>query len=455
EGVSIDGNNIIETYTTFKKLAASIRQNPRPVLVEARTFRMRGHEEASGTKYVPPHLFDEWGKKDPVINYENFLLAEGVINEAYIAELRKAIKKDIEDNLSIAFDESIPKVDTAIELADIYQNSTAAIQITANDPTEELRFLDAITQGMDQAMQRHPNLVIMGQDVAEYGGVFKATQGFVEKYGKGRVRNTPLCESAIIGAGFGLSINGYKSIVEMQFADFVTCGFNQIINNLAKSHYRWGQNADVVVRMPTGAAVGAGPFHSQSNEAWFTHTPGLKVVYPAFPADAKGLIAASIEDPNPIMFFEHKALYRSIAGQVPKSYYSIPIGKANLVRSGHQLTIVTYGLAVHWAMEYLENNKNINADLIDLRTLLPWDKDLVMDSVKRTGRVLVFHEDTYTGGFGGEIAAEINEQCFNYLDAPVMRLASLDTPVPMNHDLEWNFLPKDKLDAKIKSLLAY
>ncbi len=455
EAVQVDGNNILETYSTIKSLAESIRKKPRPVLLECLTFRMRGHEEASGTKYVPQELFDEWGKKDPVNNYENFLLKEKIIDTVMIAGLRKEIKQEIEKNLEITFSEENPVVDKQNELNDMYHPSSPDVYVASSEKKSEKRYLDAITDGMRQCMQRHDNLVIMGQDIAEYGGVFKATQGFVEEFGRARVRNTPICESAIIGAGFGLSINGVKSIVEMQFADFVTCGFNQIINNLAKSHYRWGQHADVVVRMPTGAGVNAGPFHSQSNEAWFVHTPGLKVVYPAFPSDAKGLLIASVEDPNPVMFFEHKALYRSISEEIFDDYYTTEIGKARVVREGNDITILTYGLGVHWALETLNKNQDISADLVDLRTLLPWDKECVEASVKKTGRVIILHEDTLVGGVGGEIAAHLGEHCFEYLDAPVIRSASLDTPVPMNVDLENNFLPKKRFEEQLKKLVGY
>ncbi len=454
QGVSVDGNNILEVYNTLNELLSDIRKNPRPIIFEARTFRMRGHEEASGTKYVPQQLFDEWGKKDPIANYENYLLESKIISTAQVESIRTKIKTEIEEHLKISYAESDPEVNTVIELRDMYAPSYDT-NITASGAVTEKRFLDAITDGLRQGMQRHKNLVIMGQDIAEYGGVFKATQGFVEEFGKSRVRNTPITESSILGASLGLSINGYKSIVEMQFADFVTCGFNQIVNNLAKTHYRWGQNADVVVRMPTGAAVGAGPFHSQSTEAWFFHVPGLKILYPAFPSDAKGLLAAAIEDPNPVMFFEHKALYRSVSGLVADDYFTIPIGKASKIREGTDLTIVTYGLGVHWAMEALDENKNIQADLIDLRSLLPWDKETVLESVKRTGKVIIFHEDTLTGGIGGEIAAEISSACFQWLDAPVMRCGSLDTAVPMSNQLEWNFLPRDRFKQMLKQLAAY
>ena len=455
EAVQIDGNNILETFQTIKRLAESIRTNPRPVLLECLTFRMRGHEEASGTKYVPQELFDLWGKKDPVNNYENYLLKEKVIDESFISLIRKEIKSEIEKNIEIAFAESNPVPDTQVELNDMYDRREIPVIRPQSEAKSEKRYLDAITDGMRLAFRKFDNLVIMGQDIAEYGGVFKATQGFVEEFGKARVRNTPLCESAIVGAAQGLAINGMKAIVEMQFADFVTCGFNQIINNLAKTHYRWGQNVDVVVRMPTGAGVNAGPFHSQSNEAWFTHTPGLKVVYPAFPADAKGLIISSIEDPNPVMFFEHKALYRSITGDVPDDYYTTEIGKASLVREGTQVSIISYGLGVHWALEYLNDHPEISADLIDLRSLLPWDKNAVLASVKKTGRAIIFHEDTITGGLGGEIAAEIAEHAFEYLDAPLIRSASLDTPVPMNLELELNFLPKKRFGEQLQALLKY
>ncbi|HRH66900.1 MAG TPA: dehydrogenase E1 component subunit alpha/beta, partial [Bacteroidia bacterium] len=455
EAIQVDGNNILETISTMKTLAASIRENPRPVLLECLTFRMRGHEEASGTKYVPQELFDLWGKKDPVNNFENFLLKEKVIDEAFISLVRKEIKSEIEKNLEITFAENNPAPDTALQLKDLFDNRPIiAVQPETPAKTEK-RYLDAISDGMRQAFRKHPNLVIMGQDIAEYGGVFKATQGFVEEFGKARIRNTPLCESAIIGAAQGLAINGMKAIVEMQFADFVTCGFNQIVNNLAKTHYRWGQNVDVVIRMPTGAAVNAGPFHSQSNEAWFVHTPGLKVVYPAFPSDAKGLIISAIEDPNPVMFFEHKALYRSITEDVPDDYYTTEIGKARLVREGNQVSIISYGLGVHWALEYLNEHKEISADLIDLRTLLPWDKETVLASVKKTGRAIILHEDTMTGGIGGEISAEIAEHAFEFLDAPLIRSASLDTPVPMNLELEWNFLPKKRFGMQLQNLLSY
>jgi len=455
DGETVDGNNVLKVYETVKNLAESIRENPRPVILECVTFRMRGHEEASGTKYVPKELFEVWGKKDPVNNFERFLISEGVITEEIIEKLRADIKKEIEDGLEIASAETLPPPDTEKELSELYKSYSVSDTTPVNGTKTNKRLIDAISDGMRLAMRKHDNLVLMGQDIADYGGVFKITEGFVEEFGKERVRNTPLCESAILGTGFGLSINNHKAMVEMQFADFVSEGMTQIVNNLAKSHYRWGQNADVVVRMPTGAGVAAGPFHSQSNEAWFFKTPGLKIVYPAFPADAKGLLITAFEDPNPVMYFEHKGLYRSITEDVPDDYYTIPFGKAKLVREGNDLTIVSYGLGVHWALEALNENQNIDADLIDLRTLAPLDTEAIYESVKKTGKVIVVHEDTLTGGIGGEIAALITENCFDYLDAPVMREGSLDTPVPMNADLEINFLPKERFKKKLKTLFEY
>jgi 2-oxoisovalerate dehydrogenase E1 component len=415
---------------------------------------MRGHEEASGTKYVPKELFDLWGKKDPLINYERWLLNEGVLTEELIEQYRSEFKTEIEKGLEFAFSEPEIIPNTAEELNDIYAPHIYT-PINPIGNTKNMRLVDAISNALDLAMEKYPNLVLMGQDIAEYGGVFKITEGFVEKYTKARVRNTPICESAIVGAGLGLSINGYKAMVEMQFADFVTCGFNQIVNNLAKVHWRWGQNADVVVRMPTGAGVGAGPFHSQSNEAWFYHTPGLKIVYPAFPFDAKGLLLSSFEDPNPVMFFEHKALYRSITQDVPMGYYNLPIGKANVIKQGNDISIITYGAGVHWALDTLTKHPEISADLIDLRTLLPLDTDTIIESVRKTGKAIVLHEDTLIGGIGSDISAIIMENCFMYLDAPVERCASLDTPVPFAIPLEQNFLAKSRFEKQLLELWKY
>jgi 2-oxoisovalerate dehydrogenase E1 component len=455
QALSIDGNNLLEVYDTVKLLAEDLRLQARPVLLECRTFRMRGHEEASGTKYVPKDLQAHWATKDPVENYEQFLLKQGVVDRVYIESKRKEIKKEIEDGLALAFEETYPAPDTNLEIADVYAPYSQQVISPRSGNTTEKRFIDAISDGLRQSMERFENLILMGQDIAEYGGVFKITEGFVEKFGKERVRNTPICESAIVGAGLGLSIKGMKSMVEMQFADFVTEGFNQIVNNLAKTHWRWGQQADVVVRLPTGAGSAAGPFHSQSNEAWFFHTPGLKIVYPSDPFDAKGLLCAAIEDPNPVLYFEHKLLYRSIKGPIPNDYYTIKIGEAKKIQEGGDLSIITYGMGVHWASEILAELPGVRADLIDLRTLLPWDKEMVGESVQKTNRALIIHEDTLTGGIGAEISAWIAENCFRYLDAPVMRVASLDTPIPFAPTLEQNFLPRGRLREAIENLLRF
>ncbi len=456
EAVQVDGNNVLDVYAKIAALAADLRQNPRPVLVEALTFRMRGHEEASGTKYVPAELLQEWAAKDPVENYEQWLLAEGILSETGRAQVREAIKQEIEKGWQESEAAPTPLTEAKQELTDMYAPLVKGQEQEAVKEAEAptLRFIDAIQQGLRQSMVRFPELVLMGQDIAEYGGVFKITEGFVAEFGKGRVRNTPLCESAIVGAALGLSVRGKKAMVEMQFADFVTCGFNQIVNNLAKSHYRWGQNADVVVRMPTGAGTAAGPFHSQSTEAWFTHVPGLKVVYPSNPHDAKGLLCAALEDPNPVMYFEHKLLYRSLSGPVPAAYYTTPIGQAALAQEGNDLSIITYGLGVHWALAACQE-LGVQADILDLRTLLPWDTEAVGRSVRKTGRVLILHEDTLTGGLGGEIAAWIAENCFSSLDAPVRRVASLDTAVPFAPTLEAGFLPQQRLREQLRALRDY
>ena len=455
DAYQIDGNNILEVISSVRQIAESIRQKPRPFLLECMTFRMRGHEEASGTKYYPEGIQDEWAKKDPVANYELFLKEEGVLTDEMIANYTKEFKKEIQEGLDIAYAEAPIEPNTETEISDLFSPFQQEVIAPASSKKSEKRLIDAISDGLKQSMEKYPELILMGQDIAEYGGVFKITEGFVEKFGKERVRNTPLCESAIVGTGLGLSIKGMKAMVEMQFADFVTCGFNQIINNLAKIHWRWGQNADVVVRMPTGAGVAAGPFHSQSNEAWFFHTPGLKIVYPAFPEDAKGLLAAAIEDPNPVLFFEHKFLYRSLKEEVYDDYFTTEIGKARLVREGSDISIITYGMGVHWALETLTNNSSIDADLIDLRTLAPLDVKSIVESVNKTGRAIVLHEDCEIGGIGAELVTLINEHCFEKLDAPVKRVASLNTPVPFDAKLEQNFLPPKRFESALLELLEY
>ena len=450
----IEGNNIIEVYTKVKGLVEDMREHPRPVLLEFKTFRMRGHEEASGTKYVPQDLLDTWEAKDPLINFENYLLAQKHLTQEDISDFKSDIKKEITDGLDLAFNEPTIIANKEQELKDVYHHYEYQ-EIAPNDQTKELRLIDAISQGLKQSMERHDNTVILGQDIAEYGGVFKITDGFLEAFGKDRVRNTPICESAIVSATMGLSICGYKAIMEMQFSDFVTSGFNPIVNYLAKSHYRWAQKADVVIRMPCGAGVGAGPFHSQTNEAWFTHTPGLKVVYPAFPFDAKGLLAEAIEDPNPVLFFEHKALYRSIRQEVPTQYYTLALGKAAVLQQGEQVTIVTYGMGVHWALKTLESDTAIKADLIDLRTLSPLDTQTIYTSVKKTGKVIILQEDSMFGGIASDISALISEHCFEDLDAPIKRVAGLETPIPFAADLEREYLANDRFDTALKELIAY
>ena len=454
DAIQIDGNNILEVYSTVKEIAESIRKNPRPIILECMTFRVRGHEEASGTKYYPEGMIDEWSKKDPVALYEQFLLEEQLITQADVEEMNLKLKNKINTNLKAAYAEPDIEVNEEEEFEDLFAPFSNA-EIPSSSTKKKMRFIDAIQDGLRESMRKHERLVLMGQDIAEYGGVFKVTEGFLEEFGKGRVRNTPLCESAIVGAGLGLSMKGHKAMVEMQFADFVTCGFNQIVNNLAKLHYRWAENADVVVRMPTGGGAAAGPFHSQSNEAWFFHTPGLKIAYPAFPSDAKGLLCQSFEDPNPVLFFEHKMLYRSIEEEVSEGYYTLPFGKARIVSTGDKLTLVTYGLGVHWGMEVLKEEKYAGIELIDLRTLAPLDYETVMTSVKKTGRVVVLHEDSLTGGIGGELASRITEECFEYLDAPVTRCASLDTPIPFNAGLEVNFMANNRLRTTLDKVLSY
>ena len=454
EAYTIDGNNILEVYNTVKNIKQKISKKPRPIILECMTFRMRGHEEASGTKYVPESLMDYWFKRDPINNYEDFLLKNKVLDDINIQKL----KNNINDKINTAWNESDSEPEirssTLNELSDVYRDFNQNIILPKSKKSKK-RFVDSISDALRQSMREHDNLVIMGQDIAEYGGVFKITDGFVEEFGKERIRNTPICESAIVSAALGLSINGKKAVVEMQFADFVSSGFNPVVNNLAKIHFRWGENADVVIRMPTGAGVRAGPFHSQSNEAWFTHTPGLKVVYPAFPSDAKGLLNASINDPNPIMFFEHKAIYRSFSENISDDYYTTEIGKAKLISVGDDVSIISYGLGVHWARDVLDSNLDISADLIDLRTLVPLDKEIIFNSVKKTGKVIILHEDCMLGGFGADISSIISDECFEYLDAPVKRSASIDTPIPFAPLLEDNFLAKSRFLSQLKDLLAY
>ena len=459
EGIRIDGNNILEVYNTVKGVREYCIKNQKPYLIECDTFRMRGHEEASGVKYVPKELFELWEQKDPIKNFEQFLVTTNILKEDEVVQIRASIKDKIEHDLKQVMEttEFTPSIEN--ELADLFApmeaNDIPALETLVQPAVQHKRFIESISDGMRAAMQRYPEMIIMGQDIAEYGGAFKMTEGFINEFGKNRIRNTPICESAIVGAALGLSLEGIKSVMEMQFADFVTVGFNQIVNNLAKIHYRWGQNADVVIRMPTGAGVGAGPFHSQSNEAWFTHVPGLKVVYPSNPADAKGLMIAALTDPNPILYFEHKAMYRSIEGDVPDTYYQVPIGKANFISKGTDATIITYGMGVHWAKKCQAENASKSLTILDLRSLAPLDYEAIKQAVATTGKVLILHEDNLTGGIGGEISAWISEHCFNLLDAPIMRCASLDTPIPFNIILEKQYLANSRLEETLQKLLSF
>ncbi len=449
----IDGNNAVVVFETINSILESIRENPRPVLVEFKTFRRRGHEEASGTKYVPDDLMEHWEQRDPLLMLENQLLKQDLISAATVEDLRITYKKEIEDHLETAFAKAEPNSTPQQELADVFAPVTQIIQ-EPTGPTESIRLIDSIRHGLQHAMDFYDNLIIMGQDIADYGGVFKITEGFLEKYGRERVRNTPICESTIVEIGMGLSIAGMKAVVEMQFADFVSSGFNPIVNYLAKTYYRWGQTADVVIRMPCGAGVGAGPFHSQTNEAWFYTTPGLKIVYPSNPVDAKGLLLAAIADPNPVLFFEHKALYRSQYADVPVAPYTIDLGKASLASTGSDASIIVYGQAVSWVLSII-GMFDETFDVLDLRTLIPLDKEAIIASVKKTGRVLLISEDNLTGSVSSDIAAMIGEECFEYLDAPVKRLGSIDTPIPFHKELEDQYLPHLEIKNAIKSLLEY
>ena len=450
----INGNNILEVYTKVSNIAKDIRKNPRPVLLEFKTFRMRGHEEASGTKYVPQELMETWAKKDPLKNYETFLRSKNILTEQQITNATKEIKAEINEHLQMAFNEETISADLETELKDVFKEYQQEIIAPSNKKTS-IRLIDAISKGLRESMERYDNLVIMGQDVAEYGGVFKITEGFTEQFGRERVRNTPICESAIVAAAYGAALNGMKAVMEMQFADFVSSGFNPIVNLLAKSNYRWNQNADVVVRMPCGAGVGAGPFHSQTNEAWFTKTPGLKVVYPAFPEDAKGLLCAAINDPNPVLFFEHKALYRSIYQEVSDDYFTVELGKASLLKEGNDVTIISYGAGIHWALDTLKTHPEISADLLDLRTLQPLDVASIYTSVRKTGKAIFLQEDSLFGSIASDVAALITEHCFESLDAPVKRVASIETPIPFQGELEKQYLPKHRFATELKTLLEY
>ena len=451
----IDGNNVVDVYNCLNEVSIKMRSDNKPVLIEFKTFRMKGHEEASGQAYIDPKIIEEWAKKDPIKHFEEFLIKSKHLNSKTLKVIKNDLEKEIDSNWDKAKSYAETKFDENLELNDVYQDFIPSNNNSDSSINGEVRFVDAIKMGIDESMSKYDNLVIMGQDIAEYGGVFKVTEGLIDKYGKERVFNTPLCESAILSSAYGLSVGGYKSIVEMQFADFISSGFTAIVNLIAKSNYRWSQNSDIVVRMPCGGGVGAGPFHSQSNEVWFTKVPGLKVVYPSHSYEAKGLLNASIEDPNPVMYFEHKYIYRTVSEEIPENYYTLELGKAKIRSIGSDATIITYGLGVHWALEIIKSFKNDSIEIIDLNTLVPWDKELVFKSIKKTGKVLLLSEDTLINGFIGEISATISEEIFEHLDAPIIRVGSLDTPVPFSNNLEKGFLSNNRLKEKLNKLLNY
>ena len=451
----IDGNNVVDVFNCLMEVSEKMRSDNKPVLIEFKTFRMKGHEEASGQAYIDPEIIEEWAKKDPIKHFEEFLIKSKHLNSKTLKVIKNDLEKEIDSNWDKAKSYNETQFDENLELNDVYKGFTPANNQTDNSINGEVRFVDAVKKGIDESMSKYDNLVIMGQDIAEYGGVFKVTEGLIEKYGKERVLNTPLCESAILSTAYGLSVGGYKSIVEMQFADFISSGFTAIVNLIAKSNYRWSQNSDIVVRMPCGGGVGAGPFHSQSNEVWFTRVPGLKVVYPSHSYEAKGLLNASIEDPNPVMYFEHKYIYRTVSEEIPENYYTLELGKAKIRSIGADATIITYGLGVHWALDVMKSFKNHSIEIIDLNTLIPWDKELIFNSIKKTGKVILLSEDTLISGFIGEISATITEEIFEYLDAPIIRVGSLDTPVPFSNNLEKGFLSNSRLKEKLEKLLKY
>ena len=457
-GVIVDGNDLVAVMEAVEKAADRARSGRGPTLIEAKTFRMRGHEEASGTKYVPKELMEEWARKDPIDRFTRFLREQGHLGEDRIEAIRAELAEEILAAAEYALAQPATESTLEAETADVFAPSPPWTPAAPDAPRREIRFVDAVSEGLRQAMERDERVLLLGQDIAEYGGVFKVTQGFLERFGRERVRNTPIIESGAAGAALGLALAGYKPVLEIQYADFLSCAFNQIVNNIATTHYRWGAAVNVTIRAPYGGSIGAGPFHSQSNEAWFCHAPGLKVVAPATPEDAKGLLLAAIADPNPVLFLEHKYLYRAVRGEVPEPAYETPLGKARIAREGRDATIVAWGLAVHWALEeaawFEERGKQL--EVIDLRTLTPWDRETVLASLERTSRLLVVHEAPRTAGFGAEIAAEIAEAGFELLDAPPVRVTGLDTPIPFSKNLEAGiYSARSRLRDALERLLAY
>ena len=457
KGITIDGNNVLEVYETIAKVAKDIRNGQGPIIIEALTFRMRGHEEASGTDYIPEEILNKWAKKDPIKNYKKYLKSKKIFTEAHQTEIDQRISKKIDSSFEFALNAKNQKSNESIEVRDVFKDYKFNLKSPKTDGTQ-IRYLDAISNALKNIMKKNDNAIIMGQDISEYGGVFKVTKDFLKEFGPDRVRNTPIIESGILGASIGLALDGFIPIVEMQFADFVSCGFNQIVNNIAKTHYRWNQSLNIIIRMPYGGGMSAGPFHSQSPESWFFHTPGLKIVAPSTPFDAKGLFYSATEDPNPVLYFEHKYMYRSIKGNVPDEDYNIEIGKADIKKIGEDVSVITYGMGVHWMLEISDKleQENISLEIVDLRSLIPWDKEAVEKSVVKTNKVLILHEANLTGGIGAEISAYISEKCFRFLDAPIMRLGALDTPVPFSSELEKEiYLPINKIEQKIKELVNF
>jgi 2-oxoisovalerate dehydrogenase E1 component len=456
-GQVVDGNDVEAVIKAVRGAADRARVGEGPTLLEMKTFRMRGHEEASGTKYVPPHLFEAWTKNDPVDGFIRRAVEAGHLSDADVAAIRSELAAVVEDAAEFALGQPEETSTVAAERSDVY--ATPRIPpLDPSGPQTERRFVDAIGDGLRQAMERDERVLMLGQDIAEYGGVFKVTHGLVEQFGRERVRNTPIIESGAIGAAMGLALEGFKPVVEMQYADFIACGFNQIVNNLATTHYRWGAPLPVTIRAPFGGQIGAGPFHSQSMEAWFCHVPGLKVVVPATPEDAKGLLLAAIDDPNPVLYFEHKFLYRALKGLVPEAPFHVALGRACVAREGRDVTLVTYGIGVFWALEEAEfqEQRGASIEVIDLRTLIPWDRGTVLASVAKTNRLLVLHEAVRTGGFGGELVSEICEAAFADLDAPPVRLGGEDFPIPFSRGLEQELhAARSRLRQALERLLAY
>ncbi|NBB85506.1 MAG: dehydrogenase [Bacteroidetes bacterium] len=477
-GESVDGNNVLAVIEAVRRSAARARTGEGPTLLEMRTFRVRGHEEASGTAYVPDERIEAWEQKDPVARFSKALVRQGILTPDDVEALADDLMDDVTDAVEYALAQPEVSSDRATERADVFAppqpssaaNGTAAngskAPIPAREATaaetgdvKEFRFVDATREALWQAMEADDAVVLLGQDIGTYGGVFKVTEGFIEAFGRERVRDTPIIESGAVGAAMGLALRDLRPVLEIQYADFISCGFNQIVNNLATTHYRWGQPLNVTIRAPYGGGIGAGPFHSQAREAWFCHVPGLKVVIPSTPADIKGLLLSAIDDPNPVLVFEHKALYRSVKGTAPTAPVRVPLGKARIAREGTDATIVTYGQGVHWAVDAAEAQAEMtgaSVEVVDLRTLTPWDRTAVLASVRKTHRVLVLQEATHTGGFGGELAATIAEDAFAHLDAPPVRVGALDTPVPFSTSLEEKvFSARTELAAALERLLNF